>query len=215
MSSHTESADAPTGDRNDLSSGLAGMADNWGLLLAVGLFMGALGVIMLVWPGATLVVLAVTFAISLFVSGIYYIVGAFTPDTDGGARALQIVIGALSVLAGLLCLRSPLQTLVTLGLLIGAWWLVTGIAGAAGELFGGSRPGRWWRFAGALLSIVAGVVVLLQPGISLLVLKFVLAIWLIAYGATAIVGAVVLRVKRRGLAAAQTSPPESQGLATA
>jgi uncharacterized membrane protein HdeD (DUF308 family) len=219
MSTHTAgTAGGPAADRGepkDLSYGLGGIADSWGLLLALGLFMAALGVIMLVWPGATLVVLAVTFAISLLVGGLYHIAGAFAPGMDGGARALEVVIGALSVLAGVLCLRAPLQTLVFLSLLIGAWWLVTGLTGAAGALFGGSRPGRWWSFAGAILSIVAGVFVLAQPGISLLVLKFVLAIWLVAYGAVAIVGAVMLRSRRRSLATAPALPAEPRGLAHA
>jgi uncharacterized membrane protein HdeD (DUF308 family) len=111
MSTHTGTAGSPAADRGearDLSYGLGGIADSWGLLLALGLFMAALGVIMLAWPGATLVVLAVTFAISLIVGGLYQIAAAFAPDLDGGARALQVVIGALSVLAGVLCLRAPL-----------------------------------------------------------------------------------------------------------
>jgi uncharacterized membrane protein HdeD (DUF308 family) len=54
------------------------------------------------------------------------------------------------------------------------------------------RDRGWTIFMGAL-SVVAGVVVLVYPGISLLTLAVVLGVWLLVYGAMEIVLAFRLR----------------------
>lgn len=199
------SSSAHTPDRTPADP--ASLAASWGLVLAVGVFMAALGVVMLAWPGVTLTVLAIMFAIALFGTGIHHIVAVFAPGVGAGTRVLDAVMGALSILAGLLCLRSPLRTLIVLGLLIGAWWVVTGVIEAVAALSDRSQPGRWWRLVGALLSIAAGAFVLLQPAISLLVLKLVLACWLIVYGALTVGGGVALRVgKGRAAPAGEMRP---------
>ncbi len=62
---------------------------------------------------------------------------------------LLVLVGTISVLAGFLCLRSPLQTLVVIGLLVGSWWVVTGIAEAVTAITQGAgrTAGGGWRWA--------------------------------------------------------------------
>jgi uncharacterized membrane protein HdeD (DUF308 family) len=54
-------------------------------------------------------------------------------------------------------------------------------------------PGRGWTIILALLSIVAGIVVLAYPDITLLALAVVLGIWLVALGIIEIALAFQLR----------------------
>ena len=85
------------------------------------------GVLALAWPGPTLVVLAVLFGIELIVWGIFRLVGAVTfGDESGGARVLWAVLGLLSLLIGFYALRHIVITLLSLGLLLGIFWLVDG-----------------------------------------------------------------------------------------
>ena len=88
------------------------------------------GLAVLFWPGATLLVLAVIFAVQLLILGVIRIVTAFaTPDTAAGSRALAMLLGIVAIVVGVLCLRQPMQTIVALTLVLGVFWLVAGIVG--------------------------------------------------------------------------------------
>jgi uncharacterized membrane protein HdeD (DUF308 family) len=54
-------------------------------------------------------------------------------------------------------------------------------------------PGRGWAIGSAVLSIVAGIILMAWPGISLLALAVVLGIWLLIFGIMEIVAAFQLR----------------------
>jgi uncharacterized membrane protein HdeD (DUF308 family) len=175
---------------------------HWGLHLFNGAVMFLIGIAILVWPGASLVVVSWLFAITLLVNGFVQILRSFADDdATGGQRVLFGLLGALSLLAGVLCLRSPLQTLAAIALLIGSWWIVSGVLGLIGAARGDTEGSRGWAAVLGLLSIVAGFVVLLQPGMSLAVLEVTLGITLIVLGIVVMIDAVV----RRGRSSARTS----------
>jgi uncharacterized membrane protein HdeD (DUF308 family) len=92
-----------------------------------------------------------------------------------------------------LCLRSPLQTLAAIALLIGSWWIVSGVLGLIGAARGDTEGSRGWAAVLGVLSVIAGFVVLLQPGMSLAVLEVTLGITLIVLGIVVMVDAVVRR----------------------
>jgi uncharacterized membrane protein HdeD (DUF308 family) len=114
------------------------------------------------------------------------------------------MLGALSILVGLLCLRSTLQTALLLGLVIGALWVVQGVAGVVNAV--GSERGaeRGWGIASGVLSVLGGAVVLVYPGTSLAVLTWLFGIVLVALGAVLVI---------QGFAArrAHTAAPEQAG----
>jgi uncharacterized membrane protein HdeD (DUF308 family) len=56
--------------------GRAGRA--WGWILAYGVLTALLGVLALAWPGATLVVIAILFAVQIVVTGFFQAVAAFS-----------------------------------------------------------------------------------------------------------------------------------------
>jgi uncharacterized membrane protein HdeD (DUF308 family) len=167
---------------------------HWGLHLFNGAVMFLIGIAILVWPGASLVVVSWLFAITLLVNGLVQILRAFADDdASGGQRVLFGLLGALSLLAGVLCLRSPLQTLAAIALLIGSWWIVSGVLGLIGAARGDTEGSRGWAAVLGVLSVIAGFVVLLQPGMSLAVLEVTLGITLIVLGIVVMVDAVVRR----------------------
>ena len=173
--------------------GLVRLGEHWGLVLAYGVITVVLGLVLVIWPGRTLVVLAVFLAIQLILNGVFQLVSAFSAHTvDGGVRALTGLLGAVSVLVGLLCLRSPLQTVVTIGLLIGAWWAASGIIDIFTALLGDGER-RVWRSLMGVLSLVAGAFLLVNPKLSLATMVVVVAVWLFAYGALAILAGLQMR----------------------
>ncbi len=172
----------------------------FGAAIAYGVLTALFGIVLLAWPGKTILVLLAFFAASLFVTGIGQIVAAFGRGESGGLRALLVLSGALSILVGVLVLRSPLQTLAIVTILLGAWWIVSGVVQVANGI---SRPAhRGWNIAMGAISVIAGFVVMLNPAISLVTLIWVSAIWMIVFGILAVVLAVAARNRAKHLTAA-------------
>ena len=182
-----------------VSENWEGAGRHWGPQLGNGLLMFLTGSAVLVWPRPTLTVVAWLFAITLLVNGIVQVMRSIAhADAPGGHRVFFGLLGALSLLAGVLCLRSPTQTLGVIALLIGSWWIVSGVltlVAAAGGVTGGNRL---WSALLGVLSVLGGAVVLLQPAISLVALEITLGVSLIVLGTVVVVDAAVQRHRAGG-----------------
>jgi uncharacterized membrane protein HdeD (DUF308 family) len=156
----------------------------WLLALAAAVTSVVLGVMMLVWPDATLLVGAALFGIWLIVHGIVDIVDAVVAKTDGGvARALSAIVGMLFVVAGVICLRNLAESVAIVATIIGVTWLLGGLLGLILAI--GSRYTGNARVLVAVLgavSVIGGLVVLIWPAMTLLTLVFLIGIWLIILG---------------------------------
>lgn len=160
---------------------------NWWVLLFAGILSLAVGVVALVWPGKTVLVVAIVFAIWLIVSGIFSIVRGFAHGLTGGMRALFIITGILSLVLGIFAIRGEFQELYILSLFIGIGFLFRGFA----SLFLGfeNKDGRGWNIFFGIVMIIGGVIVLVWPGISLVTLTWVVGIWLIIIGIYEVIAA--------------------------
>jgi uncharacterized membrane protein HdeD (DUF308 family) len=187
------------GLRNDAADVLAGIGRHWGWVLAFGIVTVLAGLLTLAWPGRTLVVIAVLFGVQLVVAGIYRFVAALAADeASGGTRVLLALLGVLSFIVGLYAVRHVLVTLAALALLLGIFWIVNGAVEAFAALSHRGMPGRGWTVFMGLLGVVAGVVVLVYPAISLATLAVVLGFWLLVYGIMEVVLAFRLRSAAHG-----------------
>ena len=119
------------------------------------------------------------------------------PRTTAGIPPSVSRLADHGVLVGLLCLRSPLQTLVALGLLLGAWWVVSGVIDLVSAAVGRSGRGRATDAILGLVSLVAGTYLLLNPQITLPALIVVACVWLFGIGAIAVLAAMKLRDEAR------------------
>jgi uncharacterized membrane protein HdeD (DUF308 family) len=146
-------------------------------------------------------VIAWLFAIQMVATGALQLVAAFAGT---GGRVLLGLLGALTILVGVLCLRAPLQTVVVIGLLIGATWVVGGIIGIFHAINDGPRGDRGWRIASGLLYVLGGVVVLLNPAASLVTLTWLLGIVLLVTGVVLVAHGLFARRSTLPAAAAAT-----------
>jgi uncharacterized membrane protein HdeD (DUF308 family) len=163
-------------------------------IVGYGVVTALLGVAILAWPGATLVVAVALLAAQLIIAGCVQVYRAFGPEADGaGDRTLLALAGALSLLVALLVLRRPLQTLVIITLLVGAWWIIRGVLDLVSAIPGGA-PNRGWSLLLGAVSLVAGVYVLLNPGISLATFVLVIGAWMVVQGV--IIAAAPLMLRR-------------------
>jgi uncharacterized membrane protein HdeD (DUF308 family) len=169
--------------RGDPADMLGRLGRHWGWAMFFGIVTLALGILALAWPGRTLIVVAVVFGVQLVVMGIWRFIAAFAaPEVSGGTRVLYALLGVLSLVIGLYALRHVLITIVALALLLGIFWVVNGTTELFTALSNREIPTRGWLIFSGILGIIAGIILLAYPGISILVLAVVIAVWLIVYG---------------------------------
>jgi uncharacterized membrane protein HdeD (DUF308 family) len=167
---------------------------SWPAFMAAGLGAVALGIVLLVWPKATLAIAAILIGASLIVAGLLRLIDGFTAhDASGGRRVAYVLIGFLAIIVGLYCIRHYHLTITVLAIVVGLFWVLHGIADIAAGLFAGPFPGRGLTLVAGILSLCAGMIVLFWPTISLTVLIAVLGIWLLVYGILMAITAFGLR----------------------
>lgn len=169
----------------------------WPAFMAAGFGCLVVGVILLVWPKATLAVVAILIGVALIVAGVLRLMDGFTShEASGGKRVASVLIGLLAIVLGLYCIRHYHFTITALAIIVGLFWVIYGIADLAASLFAGHFPGRGFTLLTGVLSVCAGLIVLFWPTISLTVLVAVIGIWLIVYGILAAV--LAFRLRREG-----------------
>ena len=114
------------------------------------------------------------------------------PTVSGNWWALA-VRGVAAVLFGLAALIWPGLTLAVLIILYGAYALVDGVFAIVAGLRAGSGTRRWLLLAEGALGILTGLIAIFWPGVSAVVLLYIIAFWAIFGGLLRIVGAVLLR----------------------
>jgi uncharacterized membrane protein HdeD (DUF308 family) len=97
------------------------------------------------------------------------------------------------VLFGLAALIWPGLTLAVLIILYGAYAVVDGVFAIVAGLRVGSGTHKLLLLAESALDILAGLIAVFWPGITAVVLLYIIALWAIFGGLLRIVGAVLLR----------------------
>jgi uncharacterized membrane protein HdeD (DUF308 family) len=117
------------------------------------------------------------------------------PVLDALARNWGFILlrGIIAILFGLVTFAWPGITLFTLVLLYGAFAFVDGVLAIGAAIRGGVPAPRWWLAVVGVIGIAAGILTLLWPHITAIVLLLFIAGWAIATGIMQIVGAFKLR----------------------
>ncbi|WP_029144282.1 HdeD family acid-resistance protein [Microbacterium luticocti] len=156
-----------------------------------GLIALIIGILILVWPGKTAMVVTSIIAIYAIAGGLVYVgLGIFAKTMGGWARIGHIILGLIFIAAGIIAFANLTATTawlaVFLGILVGIMWIVEGIV--ALTTLSGSRSKVWSVFF-AILSIIAGVILLFSPAWGAVVLWWLLGISLVVLGIIQIIRA--------------------------
>ena len=106
---------------------------------------------------------------------------------------MLLLRGIAAIIFGGLALSWPGMTLLTLVLFYGAYALIDGVLAIVAAIMGGTLLPRWWLAVVGLLGIAAGILTFMMPGLTTIVLLYLIAGWAIATGVFQIVGAIRLR----------------------
>ncbi|TMJ32697.1 MAG: HdeD family acid-resistance protein [Alphaproteobacteria bacterium] len=167
---------------HSLGSGVRALRPKWGWIVGFGVFSLIAGVIAL---GSTVIATASAVYIVGFMmlfAGAAEIVAAFNAK-DWGHRLLWLLLGALYVFAGFICLQNPFEAATILTLLLGIALIVGGLVRIflATQMKHGT-PWGWVVFSG-ILSFLLGLIIVAQwPVSSFFVLGIFLGIDLIFIG---------------------------------
>jgi uncharacterized membrane protein HdeD (DUF308 family) len=94
-----------------------------------------------------------------------------------------VLQGVLGIVFGILAILFPDLALATLALVFAIWAIASGISHLGEGLRVAEARGRSWPFAViGILSIVAGIIAAIVPGITILGLVLLLGAWLVTQG---------------------------------
>ncbi len=147
------------------------------------------GVLLLVWPAKSIPVLAVLMGIYLIVAGAIRIaLGVFSRGIGAGHRVLDLLLGVILFIGGIIALRdlaaASAVLLLVIAIVVGVNWIVEGIMVVSES---GLARSHGWAIAYGVVSIVGGVLILAVPVWSGLWLLMVAAIILVVLGVLGIV----------------------------
>jgi uncharacterized membrane protein HdeD (DUF308 family) len=157
-------------------------------VLAVGF-----GLVALFWPQITVLALAIAFGLYALLEGVSSVVDAVRNRTRT-RWWLGLLGGLVSIAAGVVALIWPGITAIALAIVVGAWAVVTGIAEVAGAWrLRRAGGGAWLLALAGLLSVIAGIVILLRPGAGAIGLALVLGAFAVVYGV--VLGALAVSLR--------------------
>ena len=107
--------------------------------------------------------------------------------------------GVLAIIFGLLVFAWPGITLWVLILFFGAHALVDGVLAIVAAVRGSASGARWWgMLLQGILGIATGIIAFVMPGLTALVLLYLIAAWAIVIGVFEIIAAIRLRKEIEG-----------------
>jgi uncharacterized membrane protein HdeD (DUF308 family) len=170
----------------------------WKSTIISGLLAVVLGVVILAWPGKSIIVASVLLGIYLVVSGVAQVIFAFSLHVSAGSRILLFVSGAASLILAVLAFRhfGEGYAILLLGIWIGVGFVFRGVATTVTAISDPILPGRGWAIFFGIITIIAGVIVLAYPYDSLVTLTLVTGIWLIITGLFEIISGLMIRRDR-------------------
>lgn len=172
----------------------------WKSALLSGILAVILGILVLAWPGITIVVAAIVFGAYLLITGFAQVIFAFSLHVSAGGRVLLFISGAAALILAVLCFRSLQNSILLLAIWIGVGFIFRGVATAVSAISDPTLPGRGWEIFIGAISLVAGVVMLASPFQSIATLTIVVGIWLIVIGVFEAVSAFGIRKAGKDLA---------------
>lgn len=157
----------------------------------VGVVAVLLGLALLVWPGKTLEVFAVVLGIYFLISGAMRVIGAIVENgLPGGWRVLDILVGLILVIGGVVMLKNTVLSSAMLTILVtltvGIGWIMEGIM-ALVETW--RLPKSGWAIFYSVISVFAGIVLLCSPFTSVIFLIIFTGCAMVIMGALAIIRA--------------------------
>ncbi|MEE6138630.1 HdeD family acid-resistance protein [Mycobacterium sp. 050128] len=167
----------------------------WKSTLVSGVLTLIVGVLVLAWPGISVLAAAIAFGVYLLITGVAQVVFAFSLHVSAGSRILLFISGAASLILAVLAFRHFGQgyAVLLLAIWIGIGFIFRGVATTVSAISHPTLPGRGWSIFVGVITLIAGVVVLASPIASIITLAIVVGIWLAVIGVFEVIASFGIR----------------------
>ena len=169
------------------------LRERWWTVLVRGVVAITFGIVALVSPRTSLLILTVVFGLYAIVDGFVHLLGAgrWTGEGKGWAVAQAI----LSLVAGIVALTWPGLTAVWLVLVIAAWAGLVGIAQVALSFqLRGRLHGEWLLATSGMLSIALAVALFVAPSVGVTIMLWLIGCYALVFGLLLVAVGLRLRV---------------------
>jgi uncharacterized membrane protein HdeD (DUF308 family) len=141
------------------------------------------GILAFALPKITLEALVLVFGIYAIIDGVSAIAIGISGDSVGERWWGMVLVGVLSLIAGILTFAWPAITAVVLLAFIAAWAIVRGIM----EIYAAIKlraliENEWLLILGAICSILFGVIICAQPRAGALAVVWIIGIYALIFG---------------------------------
>ncbi|MFC1721830.1 HdeD family acid-resistance protein [Patescibacteria group bacterium] len=149
-----------------------------------GIIAMAFGVIAIIWPGITLNVLVILFAIFAIVDGAAAVITAIVTGRKNERWWSLVLEGIVGLVVGALILIWPDITLLVFIYLIAIWAIVTGLFEIVISFsLKDMKSARWFMLIAGIISLVLGVLIFFYPKAGLVVIAWLIGIYALVFGA--------------------------------
>jgi uncharacterized membrane protein HdeD (DUF308 family) len=148
------------------------------LAIVFGVISLGIGIFFVVSPHETLSTFTVIAGIFLLIEGVLALLGAIFSKWDG--RGVLAINGVLAVIAGLILIKHPFNSLIVFVMILGVWFVVAGLIRLIAAF--AEPDGRGPALAVAAIDIVAGIAILAWPDLGLSTFAVIIGIVLILRG---------------------------------
>lgn len=164
------------------------LGHNWGWVVLRGVVAVLFGVMAVAWPGITLAAFIIFWGAYALADGIFALVAAWQVRDEGRPFWALIVVGLLGIAAGVVTFMWPGMTALALLMVIAAWAFVMGIF----QIVAAIRlrkviEGEWLLGLSGVVSVLFGVLMVMNPGAGALAMLAVIAGYAIVFGVLLIV----------------------------
>ncbi len=189
-----------------ISSVAETFAKTWPNFVWRGIFALILAAIAFAYPGPTAAVLTYAFGAYILLSGFALLTAGFGFSSLPGPWLALMLLGLLSIVAGIYMLAEPTIGALSLAYTIALWAIAAGVL----EIYAAIEtrnvmPNAWlWAVAG-IITIAAGVLVASAPARGLIALSYTVGIYAALVGIASITFAVRLRTLAHDVHGAATT----------
>jgi uncharacterized membrane protein HdeD (DUF308 family) len=166
---------------------------NWWLLLLRGVCALVFGLLAFIWPGMTLYTLVLLYGAYALADGVFAI-GAATTRRSGRSAWWLLLVGILAILAGIVTFFWPGITAIALLVVIATWAIIKGIFEIVAAIELRKVIAHEWLLAlGGVISVLFGIVLFARPLAGALALVWIIGVYAIIFGISAIALSLRLR----------------------
>ena len=131
---------------------------NWGWLFTLGIAMIVIGIAAICLPMVATLTIEIVIGWLLIAGGIIHGIHAFTARRWGGG-IFNVLAAILYVVVGIMLLAHPVAGIITLTMLLAAFFFVEGIFKIAMSVQMRSMPNWGWMFVSGLVALALGVLI--------------------------------------------------------